>query len=377
VDDPAEGEVARVTTVVHQADSTLERIRALPKVVLHDHLDGGLRPETILDLAEEAGHQLPESNLQALGDWFVSAASTGSLLDFLETFRHTVACLQTADGLVRVAREAVVDHARDGVIYAEIRYAPELHVVGGLAPQEVVEAVHAGIEEGIEEARHEGHPIRAAALLTAMRQANRSIEVARLALANRDRCVGFDIAGPEAGFPPSRHVEAFALLRDSLFPVTIHAGEAAGPESIAEAVSLGAARRIGHGLRIVDDIEGIGGDEPRYGMVASFVRDNRVPLEMCPTSSVQIGAAVSIAQHPITRLRDLGFTVTINPDNRLMCGTTASREMAHLVDEAGWGVADLELASLDAAWAAFQPYEVRQEIADAVFLGFQGVGGEG
>jgi adenosine deaminase len=351
---------------------SLERIRTLPKVVLHDHLDGGLRPETVLDLADAAGHRLPESDPQVLGRWFVTAASTRSLPEFLETFRHTVACLQTAEGLTRAAREAVLDHARDGVIYTEIRYAPELHLDGGLTLEAVVEAVHAGLEEGMEEARQEGHPIRAAALLVAMRQADRSVEIARLALANRDRCVGFDIAGPEAGFPPSRHAEAFALLRDSLFPVTIHAGEAAGPESIAEAVSLGAARRIGHGLRIVEDIEGLDDDEPRYGRVAAFVRDNRIPLELCPTSSVQTGAARSFARHPITRLRDLGFTVTVNPDNRLMCGTTASREMERLVDEAGWGLNDLELATLDAAWAAFQPYEVRQEIADAVFLGFEG-----
>ncbi|MCJ7827475.1 MAG: thiamine pyrophosphate-dependent enzyme, partial [Demequinaceae bacterium] len=225
--------------------------------------------------------------------------------------------------------------------------------------------------EGVEGARREGFPIRAAALLTAMRQAERSVEVAGLALANPDRCVGFDIAGPEAGFPPSLHSKAFTLLRDALFPVTIHAGEAAGPESIAEAVSIGAARRIGHGLRILDDVEDPSG-EPRFGRVAAFVRDNRIPLEICPTSNVQTGAAASVAQHPVTLLRDLGFTVTINPDNRLMCGTTASREMALLVGEAGWGAADLEVATLDAAWAAFQPLDVRQEIAEAVFRGFEG-----
>ncbi len=356
---------------------SLEEVRSLPKVVLHDHLDGGLRPETVLELAVEVGHELPASDPSSLGNWFVSAAAAGSLPVFLETFRHTVACLQTAEALARVAREAIVDHARDGVVYAEIRYAPELHLEGGLTLQAVVDAVQAGIEEGIEEARHEGKPIRAAALLTAMRHENRSVEVARLALENRDRCVGFDIAGPEAGFPPSLHAEAFTLLRDALFPVTIHAGEAAGSVSIREAVSLGAARRIGHGLRIVEDIEGFETEEPRFGRVASFVRDNRIPLELCPTSNVQTGAALSIGKHPITRLRDLGFAVMINPDNRLMCGTSTSREMALLVDEAGWGLADLELASLDAAWAAFQPYEVRQEIADAVFQGFLGMGSDG
>lgn len=355
---------------------SLEEIRGLPKVVLHDHLDGGLRPETILELAAAAGHELPQSEPSSLGKWFVSAASAGSLPAFLETFRHTVACLQTVESLTRVARESVVDHARDGVIYAEIRFAPELHQQGGLSLQAVVEAVHGGIDEGIEEARHEGYSIRAGVLVTAMRQEKRSVEVARLALDNRDRCVGFDIAGPEAGFPPSLHSEAFTLLRDELFPVTIHAGEAAGPESIREAVSLGAARRIGHGLRIVEDVGDLDSNEPRFGKVASFIRDNRIPLEICPTSNVLTGAAASIAQHPITRLRDLGFVVTVDPDNRLMCGTSASREMALLVDEADWGLDDLETASLDAAWAAFQPYEVRQDIVDSVFEGFQSLGSE-
>jgi adenosine deaminase len=361
---------------------SLEAIVALPKVVLHDHLDGGLRPSTMLDLASHAGHDLPASSPDELGAWFVAAASAGSLPKFLETFRHTVACLQTEEALKRAAREAVIDHARDGVIYAEIRYAPELHLAGGMTMQRVVEVVQAGLDEGTEEARKEGRPIRAAALLIAMRHSDRSREVAALALENRGRCcVGFDIAGPEAGFPPSLHADAFALLRDALFPVTIHAGEADGVSSIAEAVGLGSACRIGHGLRVIEDVtrsqkQGDAIAAPMFGRVAAFVRDNRIPLEICATSNIQTGAVTSIATHPITSLRDLGFSVTINPDNRLMCGTSQSGEMAHLVDEAGWGRADLELATLDAAWAAFQPFEVRQELADAVFHGFLGVEGE-
>jgi len=353
-----------------------EEILALPKIVLHDHLDGGLQPATVIELAAAANHPLPADDPDTLGEWFVSAASAGSLPKFLETFAHTVACLQTEDALTRVAREAVLDHARDGVVYAEIRYAPELHVEGGLDLQRVVDAVRAGLDEGVEEARAEGYSIRAAALLTAMRHADRSMEVAELALANRDRgCVGFDIAGAEAGFPPSRHAPAFARLRDALFPATIHAGEAVGPESIAEAVGLGAARRVGHGVRVVDDIAFPSDDShgsPTFGRIAAFVRDNRIPLELCPTSNIQTGAARDIASHPITVLRELGFCVTINPDNRLMCGTSQSHEMARLVTEAQWGPADLELATLDAAWAAFQPYDVRQELADTVFRGFLG-----
>lgn len=348
-------------------------VAALPKVVLHDHLDGGLRPATVLELAAASGREMPESEAGALGAWFVQAASAGSLPRFLQAFEHTVAVMQTRENLERVAREAVFDHADDGVIYAELRYAPELHVAGGLSLQEVVDAVQAGTADGIAEAREAGKAIRVGTVVTAIRQAGRSAEIARLALANRGRgCVGFDLAGAERGFPPSRHADAFALLRNALFPVTIHAGEADGPSSVAEAVGLGSARRIGHGLRIVEDIQGARTEQPRFGTTAAFVRDNRVPLELCPTSNVQTGAAPSIAEHPISLLRDLGFVVTINPDNRLMCGTSQMREMARLVAQAGWTVQDLEVATLEAAWAAFQPYDVREELADAVLSGFSG-----
>ncbi len=348
-------------------------LAALPKVVLHDHLNGGLRPATVLEIANAIGWHLPETDAGALGAWFVQAASAGSLPRFLRTFEHTIAVMQTRANLERVAREAVLDLADDGVIYAELRCAPELHVSEGLTLQEVVDAVYAGFADGIAEARDAGHQIRIGTILTAMRQADRSMEVARLALANRERgCVGFDIAGAELGFPPARHAEAFAILRNALFPTTIHAGEADGPSSIAEAVGLGSARRIGHGLRIVEDIQGATTEEPHFGTTAAFVRDNRIPLELCPTSNVQTGAAPSIAEHPISLLRDLGFVVTINPDNRLMCGTSQMREMARLVTQAGWTIADLEVATIEAARAAFQPHDVREELADAVLAGFGG-----
>ncbi len=353
---------------------TFERLLPLPKIALHEHLDGGLRPETIIELAADAGHELPATDAAALAAWFVESANSGSLVRYLETFAHTVAVMQTADNLARVAREAVVDLAADGVIYAELRYAPEQHLEGGLSLQEVVEAVQAGIDAGVAEAAAAGREIRAGALLTAMRHADRGTEIARLTLENYGRCcVGFDIAGAEDGFPPSRHAEAFALLRDAHVPTTIHAGEAAGVGSISEAVGLGAARRIGHGVRIHEDIDGFGTQAPVYGRVAAFVRDNQIPLELCPSSNLQTGAAASIATHPITGLRDLGFTVTINSDNRLMSGTSLTREMALLVDEAGWGLEDLELATLDAAWAAFQPYDVREELAEAVFEAYEGL----
>ena len=341
--------------------------RALPKVVLHDHLDGGLRPSTVIELAEAAGRELPSDDPTELGAWFLQSASAGSLPRFLQTFEHTVGVMQTREALERVAREAVLDLAADGAIYAELRYAPEQHLAEGLELQQVVDAVQAGVEDGVAEAADAGANVRVGVLLTAIRQAGRSLEIARLALANRDRgCVGFDIAGAEQGFPPSRHAEAFTLLRNGLFPTTIHAGEADGPSSVAEAVGLGSARRIGHGIRVIEDVRDAATDHAAFGTTAAFVRDNRIPLEVCPTSNVQTGAAPSIAEHPVTRLRELGFAVTINPDNRLMCGTTMSLEMSRLVGQAGWSIPHLARATITAAWAAFQPYEVRAELASTV-----------
>ena len=351
---------------------TEEQIRDLPKVELHDHLDGGLRPATMIELAAQVGHTLPASDPDSLAQWFVAAADSGSLVRYLETFDHTVAVMQSAPALIRVAREAVVDLARDGVIYAELRYAPEQHLAGGLTLQEVVTAVQEGIDEGIAEAAVEGFAIRAGALLTAMRHADRGSEIAELTIANYGTCcVGFDIAGAEDGFPPSKHAEAFAALRDAHVPVTIHAGEAAGVDSISEAIGVGAARRIGHGVRIHEDIEDFDGDNPRFGPVAAFVRDHQIPLELCPSSNIQTAAARSIATHPISRLRDLDFAVTINTDNRLMSGTSMTREMHRLVDEAGWTIDDIEAATLTAAQHVFQPLDVRMELVEEVFRRYQ------
>ncbi|WP_022917638.1 adenosine deaminase [Ruania albidiflava] len=349
---------------------TRETIAALPKVLLHDHLDGGLRPATIIELAAQVDHQLPATEPEALGEWFVAAADSGSLERYLETFEHTIAVMQTTDALARVAREAVVDLAADGVVYAELRYAPEQHQRHGLTLQQVVDAVHAGIAEGKAEAARAGHTIEAGTLLSAMRQNDRADEIAELTLANRDRgAVGFDIAGPEDGFPPSRQRTAFQTLREANFPYTIHAGEAAGPESIWEALQLCGALRLGHGVRIIEDIElGPAGDaagagtQATFGRLASWVLDRQVPLEVCPCSNLQTGIAASVANHPISTLWHLGFAVTINTDNRLMSGTSMSREMELLVTEAGWTLDDLEEATLLAAWNSFAPHHIKQQI---------------
>jgi adenosine deaminase len=348
-------------------------IRALPKVVLHDHLDGGLRPATIVELADQVGHELPSTDPAELGAWFVRAASSGTLELYLETFDHTIAVMQTEEGLRRVARESVLDLAADGVVYAEQRYAPEQHLQRGLTLQQVVDAVQAGFDEGVAQAAEQGRTIRIGTLVTAMRHADRGDEIAALALANRDDgVVGFDIAGAEAGFPPSRHASAFRTLREASFPATVHAGEAAGVDSIAEAVHVAGASRLGHGVRIVEDIDILDADgdplQARLGHLAHWVRDHQIPLELCPSSNVQTAAAASVAEHPITLLKELGFAVTVNTDNRLQSGTTLTREMSLLVTEAGWTLDDLRDATLTAAWNAFIHHDEREDLVEQVIL---------
>ena len=351
-----------------------------PKALLHDHLDGGLRPATIAELADAIGHRLPVSDPERLGDWFVAAADSGSLERYLETFEHTVAVMQTEAGLHRVARECALDLAADGVVYAEIRYAPEQHLAAGLSLEQVVEAVHAGFRDGCAEAAAGGRRIRIGTLLTAMRHAARSQEIAELSVRYRDAgVVGFDIAGAEAGFPPTRHLDAFEYLQRENFHFTIHAGEAFGLPSIWQAIQWCGADRLGHGVRIVDDITlssslpssvtSSGGTEsapPVLGRLASYVRDKRIPLELCPSSNVQTGAAASIAGHPIGLLHDLRFRVTVNTDNRLMSGTSMSREMALLAEAFGWGWAELQWLTINAMKSAFIPYDERLSIITEV-----------
>jgi adenosine deaminase len=339
-----------------------------PKALLHDHLDGGLRPATVIELADAVGHQLPTTDPAALGDWFVAAADSGSLERYLQTFAHTVAVMQTEEGLHRVARECALDLAADGVVYAEVRYAPEQHLERDLTLDQVVEAVDAGFRDGCAEAAAQGRVIRIGTLLTAMRHAARSHEIAELAVRFRDTgVVGFDIAGAEAGFPPTRHLDAFEYLQRENFHFTIHAGEAFGLPSIWQAIQWCGADRLGHGVRIVDDITGRPGAEPVVlGRLAAYVRDKRIPLELCPSSNVQTGAAASIAEHPIGLLHDLRFRVTVNTDNRLMSGTSMSREMALLAEAFGWGWAELQWLTINAMKSAFIPYDERLTIINEV-----------
>ncbi|HOA87988.1 MAG TPA: adenosine deaminase [Propioniciclava tarda] len=346
-------------------------IRALPKVALHEHLDGALRPATVVELAAEDGHQLPTTDPDALGRWFFDAADSGSLVRYLETFEHTLACMQTREHLVRVTREFVEDSASDGIVYVEARWAPEQHLRGGLSLADAVEAVRDGLVEGMDAAASAGRPLVAQQIVSSMRHLPPRRDVAELAVIYRDDTVcGFDIAGPEAGFPPSLQASTFDFLRRSNVPYTIHAGEAAGVESIWEAVQLCGANRLGHGVRLLEDADG-----GRLGRVAQYVLDRQLPLEVCPTSNLQTGVCSSVADHPIGRLAALGFNVTVSCDNRLMSSTTLSRELALASDACGWGLDDLRRLTLNAARSAFYRYDKRERlIADVILPGFERAG---
>lgn len=344
-----------------------DQIKRIPKALLHDHLDGGLRPQTIIDLAAEIGYdKLPYTEAEALGAWYFEACNSGSLERYLETFDHTIAVMKTRAGMIRVAREAALDLARDGVVYAEIRGAPELFVGEEMTLDEVIEAATEGYELGMADARAEGHVIRVEQILCALRQNNWSDEVARKVVKYRDQhVVGFDIAGPEDGFPAKDYLSAFDYLRAENAHFTIHAGEAYGPASIWQAIQICGAERLGHGVRIIDDIEFRDG-AAELGRLASYVRDRRIPLELCPTSNLQTGAAKDYESHPIGILEKLRFRVTINTDNRLMSATSMSNEMQKITDAFDWTFLDLQRVTVNALKSAFIPFEERLEIIEKI-----------
>jgi len=353
-------------------------IRKLPKVSLHDHLDGGLRPETIIELANEIGHQLPRSNPEELRQWFLDSCDSGSLVEYLETFVHTTAVMQTKEGLIRVAREFALDLAKDGVIYGEVRWAPEQHLSNGLTLDEVVEYIEEGLSQAREEVRSNGGYLQTGQLITAMRQNDRAQEIAELAVRHREKgCVGFDYAGPEAGFSPSRHASAFRWLNEQLMPVTLHAGEADGKESIRDAIIDGRTLRLGHGVRIIEDVFVDAEDSNQYafGEVATWVLERGIALELSPSSNLQTGAIPGVenptmSDHPFDELYRLGFNVTVNTDNRLMSGTSITRELELLTEAFGYDIEDLELFQLNAANAAFIDMDIRSEIMERITEGF-------
>jgi len=334
----------------------LATLQAAPKVLLHDHLDGGLRPATIVELARDLGYAgLPTTDPGELARWFHTNAASGSLTQYLKGFAHTIAVMQTAESIERVAYECGEDLARDGVVYAEIRYAPVFSTERGLNLEQIVEAVGRGFSRAERE-----HNVVLRQIVCAMRDRTDSLEMAELAVGFRDRgVVGFDIAGEEAGHPPKAHLDAFQHCRRENFSITIHAGEAFGPPSIWQALQYCGAHRIGHGVRLVEDMAISEGKVVKLGPLASYVRDKRIPLELCPTSNVDTGATPSLAEHPIRHFIAEHFRVTVNTDNRLMSDITLSEELRRLSATLGLTLADVERLSINAMKSAFVGYEER------------------
>ncbi len=334
-----------------------------PKVLLHDHLDGGLRPSTVIDLADISGYEeLPSDNVEKLSEWFHEGANRRDLNLYLETFAHTVGVMQDEYSCHRVAKECAEDLAEDGCVYAEIRFAPSLFTMQKLSVHEVIEAVLSGFSEG-----SLGTNLTLRTIITAMRPSNDSKTIAEAAVDFRDKgVVGFDIAGREVGYPPTDHLEAFQLLQRENFHFTIHAGEAFGLPSIWEAVQYCGAERLGHGVRIIDDIELDASGNYILGSLASFIRDRRIPLELCPTSNIHTGAVQSLEEHPIGVLKDLGFRVTVNTDNRLMSNVSMTSELLSLNKTFGWNLDDFSWLTVNAMKSAFIPFDERIHLIEKV-----------
>jgi adenosine deaminase len=331
--------------------------KSLPKVLLHEHLDGVLRPETVIELANGRGYgQLPTENPGELAEWFHQGANQGSLPKYLEGFRHTIAVMQTEEALERVAYEQAEDLSGDGVVYFETRFAPVFHTRAGLSHQQVVTAVLKGLERG-----RKDFGISSGLLICAMRNMDVSLEMAELAVDFRDRgVVGFDLAGEEGGYPPKKHVDAFHYIQRQNFNITIHAGEGYGKESIWQAIQYCGAHRIGHGTRLIDDIAiAEDGKVVKLGDLAQYVLDKRIPLEICLLSNVQTGAARSLAEHPFKTFYQEKFRVTLNTDNRLMSDTTMTKEFEAAAETFGLMLEDFEIITVNAIKSAFLPYHQR------------------
>ena len=342
---------------------THETLLQAPKVLLHDHLDGGLRPMTVIELADSSGYTgLPTSDPDELAQWMTRGADRKDLVLYLDTFAHTTGVMQTADALHRVAREAAEDLAADGVVYAEVRFAPELHTENGLSMDDVLEAVTGGFAEASADT-----PLTIRTICSAMRQNNRSLEVVQLAVRWRDRgVVGFDIAGPEKGFPPDDHILAFQFAQRENFHFTIHAGEAYGPKSIWKALQWCGAERLGHGVRIVDDIVIDDDGEAQLGHLADSIRDRRIPLEVCPSSNLHTGVVDDLADHPIRLFKELKFRVTLNTDNRLMSNISMTGEMENMVNVFGWDLLDMQWLTVNGMKSAFLPFDERLSLINDV-----------
>lgn len=331
-------------------------LKSLPKVLLHEHLDGVLRPQTIIELARQARYSdLPTDDPEVLAKWFYQGANKGSLAEYLRGFAHTIAVMQTEDALERVAYEQAEDLHHDGVVYFETRFAPIFHTRGGLSHQRVIAAVLKGLERG-----RQDFGVQSGLIICAMRNMNVSLEMAELAVDFRQRgVVGFDLAGEEGGYPPKKHVDAFHFIQRENFNITIHAGEGYGKESIWQAIQYCGAHRIGHATRLIDDITVVNGKVVKLGDLAQYVLDKRVPLEICLLSNVHTGATPSIDQHPFRVLYDQKFRVMLNTDNRLMSNTTLTREFEVAAETFGLSLDDFEKLTINAMKSAFLPYDER------------------
>ena len=331
-------------------------LKSLPKVLLHEHLDGVLRPATVIELARSTNYnQLPTENPEELARWFHQGANQGSLPKYLEGFVHTIAVMQSEEALERVAYEQAEDLSQDGVVYFETRFAPIFHTGKGLSHQQVVSAVLKGLERG-----RKDFGISSGLIICAMRNMEVSLEMAELAVDFRDRgVVGFDLAGEEGGYPPKKHVDAFHYIQRQNFNITIHAGEGFGKESIWQAIQYCGAHRIGHGTRLIDDIAVADGKAVKLGDLAQYVLDKRIPLEICLLSNVQTGAARSLKEHPFKLLYQEKFRVTLNTDNRLMSYTTMTKEFEAAADTFALTLDDFEKITINAMKSAFLPYDRR------------------
>ncbi len=344
-------------------------IRSLPKVLLHEHLDGGLRPTTVIELAAQSGYTgLPTTDPAELAAWFHRGAQRGSLPEYLDGFRHTIAVMQTTESLERVAFEFIEDMYHDGVVYAEVRFAPLYHCEHGLTQDEVVQAVISGLERG-----ERTYAVQWGLIICAMRHLRHSVEAAELAIRHRrSGVVGFDLAGGEDGFPPKKHVDAFQAIERANFYITIHAGEAYGPESIWQALQYCGAHRLGHATRLRDDITVRADGTLMLGELAQYVLDRRVPLEMCITSNLHTGACTELAEHPFGLFFRQGFRVCLNTDDRLMSDTSMTRETTLATELFDLSLKDLEKLSLNAMKSAFAPYDKRLKlIFETIRPGFQ------
>jgi adenosine deaminase len=345
-------------------------IKSVPKVLLHDHLDGGLRPATIIELAREIKYKkLPTTDPDELGEWFHRGANKGNLVEFLQGFDHTTAVMQTKESLQRCAYEMMEDMQKDGVCYVETRFAPVFHTNKGLYPEDAVLAVLEGLEKG---KRNFG--VGYGLILCAMRNMKNSLEIAELAVNFRDSgVVGFDLAGEEGGYPPKKHIDAFQFIQRSNFNITIHAGEAFGKESIWQAIQWCGAHRIGHATHLKEDIAtGRGGHTIVFGELAQYILDKRIPLEICLLSNLHTGAVDSLENHPFKLLYDNKFRVTINTDDRLMSNTTMTNEF--LVAQKYFGITldDIEKITINTMKSAFIHYNERlRYIYDIIKPGFQ------